>query len=255
MKALAWTLLVLLLPARIAAATVLLLSTSNSSLDSLTKSVLEGQGHNVIVATQYVSFTSELLSSVNVVMLLPNLNWASGDMPLGGQSALVTFVNNGGGLITSEWTNWKVGSNSFATLNPILPVVPTTRYTGGSALIYTLAAFDPVLAAGLPSSFGFTADNFSGVESYFEPRAGATTFYTSSGGAGGAGVIGWSVGAGRVLQFSTVMGPNELGNADYARLVSNSVNWTAVPEPSTVALLLTGLAGFVWHLRRARAGR
>jgi hypothetical protein len=245
-------LLALLLPLPVAAQTVLLLSTGSTTLDTQTKGVVEAGGATVVIGSQYTAFTSAELAGINAVLLFPNNNWASGDMPLAGQTALVDFVAAGGGLITAEWTNWKVGVGNFTTLSTVLPVVATTQYSGGSAITYTSVTSDGKLNAGLPTSLSFTADNFAGVESFFTAKSGATVYYTSSGGAGGAGLVGWSHGSGRVLQFSTTVGPLSLGNSDFARLLQNSVQWAAVPEPSTYVLMASGLGLLLFRARRRR---
>lgn len=231
---------------RAGAVEVLLLSTGNTVLDQQTKAVVEAAGHQVTLANPYPNFLGAELTGMDVVLLLPNANWASGDMPLLGQTALANFVQAGGGLIASEWTNWKVAANgAFATLAPLFPVVATSQYTSSATVTYTSAVPDATLTAGLPTAFTFASDNFSGVESFFTPKLGATAFYASSGAAGGAGVVGWDVGSGRVLQLSTVAGPLELADVNYAQLLQNSVAWTAqvaaIPEPSTLALGALGL--------------
>lgn len=244
-------LLIAALPAQLAASVILLLSTGDTTLDTQTKTLIEGHGHTVTIGNPYTTFTATELSGVNVVLLFPNNNWNTGDMSLAAQTALVNFVNAGGGLVTSEWTNWKTGAGSFATLDAILPVDSTTQYSGGSAITYTQVTPDATLNAGLATAFSFSGDNYAGVESYFTAKSGATVYYSSTGGSGGAGVIGWNSGAGRVIQFSTVAGPLELGNASYGKLVQNAVQWAAIPEPSTALLMLAGLGVLVW-LRRAR---
>ena len=221
-------------------------------MDTQTQTVLQNGGFTVTVGRQFNSFSATELTGMDVVLLMPNNNWNSGDMSLAAQTALINFVNAGGGLITSEWTNGKVASGSFATLEPILPVVSTTQYTGGSTITYNLSATDGVLNAGLPSTFSFMGDNFAGVESLFAAKNGATTYYSSSGGAGGAGVIGWDVGLGRVLQISTTVGPNQLADPNFSHFFNNSVTFVAVPEPSTWLLLLSGLGLILISSRRRR---
>ncbi len=244
-------LLALLTPAVLPGQTVLLLSTGNATLDTQTKGVLETGGASVVVGSQFAAFSATELTGIDVVLLFPNNNWNSGDMSLTAQTSLVNFVGAGGGLVTAEWTNWKVGSNNFVNLGPILPVVSTTQYTGGSTIAYSQATANATLNAGLPASFTFSGDNFAGVESFFTAKPGASVFYTSTGGAGGAGLVGWEYGAGRALQFSTTMGPLGLADTHLSRLFQNSVQWAAVPEPSTYLLMLVGL-GVLLRFRARR---
>lgn len=242
--------LALLLPLSLAAQTVLLLSTGSSTLDTQTKGVLEAGGATVTIGNPYTAFTSAELTGVDVVLLFPNNNWSSGDMLLAEQTALANFVSGGGGLITAEWTNWKVGAGSFDNLEPILPVIATTQYTGVTAITYTSVTPDATLNAGMPSGFTFTADSFAGVESFFTAKSGATVYYSSAGSANGAGIVGWTYGSGRVLQFSTTAGTNSLADANFSLLLQNSVQWAAVPEPSTTLLLVLGLGLKLWFRRR-----
>lgn len=239
------------------AVVVLILSSGDTALDTAAQNVFTSAGHTVTVGPQYTAFTGTQLSGVQSVLFLANANWSAGDMPLAGQTALVNFVTSGGGLVTGEWVNWKIGAGSLTTLSSIMPVTASTQYTGGSAITYTLAQADPALNAGLATSFTFPGDNFSGVESYFTAKSGATAYYSSSGGAGGAGVVGWKFNSGRVLQFSTTIGSGQLANASFAQLLNNSVSFVAVPEPSTMALMIWGgLAGAglgggrLWRRRR-----
>jgi hypothetical protein len=68
----------------------------------------------------------------------------------------LSYINSGGGLITSEWTTWGNADHGFmATLAPAFPVTPSTTFDSNSTLKYTQSTPDPVLDAGLPSSFFF----------------------------------------------------------------------------------------------------
>lgn len=240
------------MPRAALAVVVLILSSGDSALDTTAQNVFTGAGHTVSVGPEYTAFTGAELAGAHAVLFLANANWNAGDMPGAGQTALVNFVNAGGGLITGEWVNWKIGSGGLTTLAPIMPVTVSTQWTSGTSITYTEAVTDAVLNAGLPNSFTFPGDNFAGVESFFTPKTGAIAYYASSGGAGGAGVVGWAQGAGRVLQISTTIGPGQLGTTDYARLLTNSVTFVSVPEPSTWVLLGFGLL-LVWLRRRAAA--
>lgn len=246
------TLLVLCaLPRTAFAVVVLILSSGDSALDATAQNVFTSAGHTVSIGPQYTAFSGTELAGAQAVLFLANANWNAGDMPSAGQSALVNFVTAGGGLITGEWVNWKVGAGFFTTLAPALPVVSSTQYTGGATITYSELVADPVLGAGLPAAFGFPGDNFAGVESFFAPKPGAVAYYSSAGGAGGAGVVAWMHGSGRVLQLSTTIGSGQLGTADYARLLTNSVEFVSVPEPATMWLL--GLGVLLLCLRRRGA--
>lgn len=241
------------LPRGAFAVVVLILSSGDSAIDTAAQNVFTSAGHTVSVGPQYTAFTGTELAGAQAVLFLANANWNAGDMPAAGQSALVNFVNAGGGLVTGEWVNWKIGSGGLTTLGPIMPVTVSTQWSGGSAITYTEAVADAVLGAGLPISFTFPGDNFAGVESFFTAKPGAVAYYTTSGGAGGAGVVAWAQGNGRVLQLSTTIGPGQLGTTDYARLLTNSVEFVSVPEPSTGVLL--GLGALLLGLRRRAAAR
>src|SRR5215813_6073719 len=93
-----------LFPLPASAHNVLVLSTGLPALDARFQTVLEAHGHIVTIGRPFPEFSGGDLRGKDVVLLLPNYNWLTGDMPLAGQTALVDFVTAGGGLLTSEWT-------------------------------------------------------------------------------------------------------------------------------------------------------
>ena len=223
---------------------VLVLSSDSTALDNQIQTVLQNHGHSVTIGDPYYNFFGAGLEGRKVVLLLANFNWATGqaDMPLAGQEALVSFVSNGGGLITAEWTAWKwateknssyVFTGSFARLGVLFPVQRINDYGYSNTLTYTQDTPDSLLNNGIPPSFAFLVDEIEGTETFLVPELTATVFYSSSGShffnnnipMNGAGLVGWRVGAGHVLQFSTLLGPKELADAMYGRLVANTVNW------------------------------
>lgn len=151
------------LAGEVSAKAVLLLSSGNTTLDQQTKTVLQLHGHVVTIGPQYINFTGPGLTGKDVVLLLANLNWNAGDMPLAGQTALVNFVAAGKGLVTSEWTVYKRGRfGDFVVLSTIFPALPSSNFSSTPTLIYTQDTPDPLLNSGLPAQFSFSADNIAG---------------------------------------------------------------------------------------------
>jgi hypothetical protein len=240
---------------------VLLLSTGVTANDTAVVNLLDADGHTVTVSsTPYYDYTgSPSLSSYSAVILLQNNNGDGDPIPAAGQTALLNYVNGGGGLLTGEWTVWNNAALGYNTiLAPLLPVIPSSAYNYNSPITYSQATANSVLNNGLPSSFTFTGYDNGGTETYFQPKNGATVYYGSSYGGTppGDGVIGWNYGSGRVLSLSTLAGPSELSDPNYGTLFSNAVTFvdgvSAVPEPSTLTLLGIGAVGLTLHCLRRR---
>ncbi len=176
------------------------------------------------------------------------------------QQSLLNYVSGGGGLVTTEWTVLDIdGAGQLQTLQAAIPVSLTTTFGSALTLTYGQSTANVFLNHGVSSSFTFTTDSLDGSETDFLPKTGATVYYTSSGGTSSNGLIGWKYGAGEVLSFSTLAGPTELSNSNYAQLFVNAVNFAGgetavVPEPSRLTALagLGGmcLVGLAWRLRR-----
>lgn len=210
------------------AATVLLLASGNDEQDMTLTGILESGGHSVIPGPPYTEVNASTdFSGVHAVFLQVNYNWTGGDMPEDGQAALLNFVMNGGGLVTTEWLVWKHGANKqFTTLYDGVPAVSTASFRDAATVTYTEAVSDPVLNAGLPGDFTFTAENLSGTETHFAAKPGATVYYGSDY-IDGEGLIGWGFGTGRVISFSTLVAGSSLADENYARLASNAVDWVS----------------------------
>ena len=148
-------------------------------------------------------------------------------MPEAGQISLLNFIRAGGGLITGEWVYYDVYVNYyFSVLSVALPAI-YTNYDAASPITYTAAAPDAALNFQVTSPFTFNVTSYDGTESMLLARPGATMYYSSSN--GGAGLLGWTYGAGRVLSFCTPIGQAELDNPNYRQLLNNAVNWRPVP--------------------------
>ncbi len=208
---------------------IYVMSSGNAATDNAVVATLQAYGHNVTLGVQYTQFDgSQSLAGIDVVYLQANYNWAAGDMPTAGQTALLNFINNGGGLVTCEWVIYLTAGGRFATLNPAFPVVPTSSYNSNSTATFVQVTPDPILNAGLPTSSSFPLNNYAGTESNFgSVRTGAIVFYDSTVGTPHRGLVGWDYGNGRVLMFSTTNGPSQLADSNFGRLFSNAMRWAA----------------------------
>ncbi len=255
------TVLILATALQAGAANVYVLGAGDAGEDTRVKSVLESFGHSVTIGQVYSSFTGSVsLTPYNAVLLMPNYSW-SADMPTTGQSALLNYVSGGGGLVTTEWTIWGAETGRLGTLAPALPATSGGAYTYATPTTYFRNVADPIIDYNLLHAYSyiFTLTNLSGTESRLTPKSGATTWFTTSYGGvsdtGYAGVVGWTYGSGRVISLSTLAAENELANADYRQLFSNTVTWVAgesvpVPIPGALWLLAPGLAGLAAVRRR-----
>lgn len=202
---------------------VLVLSSASTPLDDALLAKLRALGHDVTLGPNYSAFDGKVdLSPYDAVYLQANASWGA-DMPLAGQRQLINWVNCGGGLITTEWTTWKIGSSTFQLIDAIFPAARTAAYGSPGTETYTKVVADATINAGLPDSFTFMTDNFSGTESNLNPRQGAIIFYDSM--MLDSGLLGWDYNLGRVASFSVTVGPNEIADENFSRLISNVINW------------------------------
>jgi len=240
--------LISLATTRARAGKVLILGDGSDTDTRAVQTLLDANGQTATIGPAISSFTGAggaggSLTGYQAVVLLDGDGTSGGyDMSSAGQTALLNFVKSGHGLVTGEWADpSKTSPNPMNILDAALPVMPDTSSDSITSLSYSRDATNSMLDAGVSSSFGFTADKDGGTEDDFTRRTGATVYYSSSGGDSPDGLVGWYYGSGMVLSFSTLCGPDELGNKNYGQLFCNSVKWVEtciVPEPVGLALVL-----------------
>lgn len=233
-----------LVSAQAFAAKVYVMSSGDASTDAAVLADMSRYAHTAVLGVQYWEFDgTQSLAGYDCVYIQANANWATGDMPANGQTALVAYVNGGGGLVTAEWVMWKTSVGSFQTLGSVYAALPSGAYTGNPQYDLSVATPDPIMNAGLPASFTILSDSYAGTETILtQTQSGATVFYNSTYNQFKLGLIGWDYGSGRCANFNTTNGPNFLNDPNGGRLMSNAVEWVshgaggqaAFPTSSTV---------------------
>jgi MBG domain-containing protein/trehalose utilization protein len=224
---------------------VLILADLDGATTDALRDTLDAAGFQVSVrqAPEYTWTGSDpVLDGFDVVV---HLNGSTYDVPLtpGGQRALNSFVQGGGGYVGAQWNpvEW----------TPEMADLLLTNY-GGTAETQNCAACQvtyetisgqeghPVLA-GLPSSFAFTADGHDAGP--LVPDLSSEILMQTSG--GGPGVVVRQFGSGKVVNFSFApnypfdengepRAPTTLQDAHVKGLYVNAVRWlagSAVGEP------------------------
>jgi hypothetical protein len=207
---------------------VYVLSSGDATLDAAVRQALVAGGHTATVGVPYTMFDgTQSLAGFGAVYFQANVNWGDGDMPVAGQSALLSFVSGGGGLVTSEWVAWKMGVVQLQTLAPAMAVTPTSSYATSATATYAVVTPNTTMNAGLPAMMVIPLTSFGGTETLLMESPGSVVFYNSTGyGSTVRGVVGRAYGAGRVVNISTTAGIDEVQDASFSRLLSNAFNWT-----------------------------
>jgi hypothetical protein len=75
--------------------------------------------------------------------------------------------------------------------------------------------------------------SFAGTESFLVPKENATVFYDSDwvvGETTGGAVVGWDICGGRVVNFSTTNGINQINDPEFQILLGNLMEWVTRSE-------------------------
>jgi hypothetical protein len=233
---------------------VYLIGYGDASENTLVNNALSSHGFSVTIGDPFYSFTgSSSLSSYNAVLVMPAFGGSGLDMPTAGQTALLNYVNGGGGLVTTEWVIWLAGTGRLTTLEAALPASSGGVYDYWGSAAYTKNVLDPIIDFNLPlSSYSFSLYSHGGTESQLTAKGGATVFFDSTYAGLGVygGLVGWGVGSGRVISFSVLAAQND---ADFQQLLANSLQWSTnvtAPIPGSILLLGSGLVGLAAMRKR-----
>jgi hypothetical protein len=224
------------------AGNVLIVSAGSPTTDAALVTALANQGHTATIGPNYWEFDTNVdLSPYDVLYIQGNGNWTQSDMPVDAQSMILDFTQDGGGIIFSEWVVWMVAARDvFQVLAAAMPVEETTVFRTTSEITFTLNTSEPFLTDGLPASFTMPLTSFSGTESYLVPKLDATVFYDSDwniGGEFGGAAVGWDICGGRVVNFSTTIGTNQINDPNFQILFGNMVTWVSRSETDNTCLI------------------
>lgn len=216
-------------------ADVLIVSAGAPTTDAALVAALIAQGHSATIGPNYWEFDTNVdLGPYDVLYIQGNGNWTQSDMPLDAQSMILDFAQQGAGVVFSEWVIWMVAARDvFQVLAASMPVVPSATWRTTSTLTYTENVNDPIVSAGLPASFDMPLTNFSGTETFLEPKENAIIFYDSDwviGEQTGGAVVGWDICGGRVANFSTTNGIDQIGDPEFQILLGNLMEWVSRSE-------------------------
>ncbi|MGQ9901452.1 MAG: hypothetical protein ACUVR1_04480 [Fimbriimonadales bacterium] len=209
-----------------AAQRVYLFGTGVPERDAALYEALQAHGLQVTQGVPYQAFDgSQSLSGYQVAVLVGT--GYPDDMPIDGQWALLTWVGDGHGLVTLEWTVWS--ANAAKRLSILRALLPATyrRDTYRMRILYQQQVSDSILNQGLTANL----DLGEGHEAHLRPKLGATVYYTSDYAASAGGVIGWAYQEGRVISLSVAPAYAlnlTAQNAAFRRLLTNAVRWAAL---------------------------
>lgn len=214
------------------AASIYVFATGNAPIDQQVVTALTAEGHDVTLGQGVSGFNNlNVISSFDCVYLQANYNygflWNNTQ-----QQAMIDYIRAGGGLVTAEWVLWMAGTSTsyFNLLRSEFPSVEASPWDSRGAVTYTVQTSDPIMSAGVPSPFTTNTTSIAGVYTIVSSiKAGATSFYKE----GSTHLVtGWTRGNGRVVNFNTVNGENQLTNLNFRKLLGNSFRWVSSNPPT-----------------------
>jgi len=158
-------------------------------------------------------------SNFDLMILLIGDDYTN-DMPNAGQTAIESYVNNGGGIIMTEWIGFHVQNGRYTQLSAMVPMLRTA----GNHAVETCNVLLPAhrIADGIPASF-MTVHHSFGVMS---AKSGTSVVVDGSLANHEVAFRGYS--SGMAVHFATVgrySSYDAWTDPDLTQLLLNSANW------------------------------
>jgi hypothetical protein len=207
---------------------------NDGSTGSILQTILTNAGYDVTIVSDDAVYngTNPSPDGFAAVVLTDGIDYGD-DMPSGGQSAIVNYVNNGGGLITTEWTGYEIESGRYTTLASVMPFLRTGGSSGTET--YTVSSLHPV-TEGVSRSFTIQTGTSTGTV------AGSDCQVVVTGSAAGAAVVVAERGYGKVVSFASAGNYDSyrpFENPDMLKLFTNATGWVAHSALSWLTLDIT----------------
>jgi hypothetical protein len=215
--------------APVASATDVLIiyDTTGGSTPSL-KTALEGAGYTVdlsAVAEDSWNGTNPSPSSYDAVIHLNGSTYST-EMPSAGQSALLNYVQGGGGFIHGEWNAYQI--DDAGQMTAMTPITLLERTSGDNGTrTYTLSTSHPVVA-NVSSSFSLAPAGYNIGSARSFSTDPSTVLATDED--GNDAIVVRSYGSGRVVGLSNAgnwNGYSILADTNMQQVYIDAVDWVA----------------------------
>ncbi len=167
--------------------------------------------------------TNPSLSSYDVVLHMTGTT--GGDMPAAGQSALVSFVQNGGGYIHFEYAADEYDSGNYSSMRDLILFDTGTAHSGSLTWTEVSAQAGHRVLYNVGTSFSFNTEGTETTAHSFSTDP-VTVLMTDSNGADAVAIR--ELGTGRVVGFNTAGNAGSLSvlaDANVEQIIIDAILW------------------------------
>jgi hypothetical protein len=249
--------LALLVPALASSQQVLLVYDTTSACTPNLNTALTNAGMSVTMSTTdetAYNGTNPSPASFDAVVHLNGVSSAYGtDMPTSGQTALVSYVQNGGAFVAAEWNSYEYGLGRMQSMRDLILIDRSTGNNGARTITKVSGQETHPIGASLPNSYSFSGGYNVGDAHTFTSDP-STVLATDED--GNDAVVVREFGQGRVVNFHhggnyDPSSYSTLCDANVLQLFVDAVDWASnglradgqtvtVDEDSSTGITLSG---------------